>query len=65
VQRVHKFEDQSLITVLFSIVLNVQATKTLSQEFRDRALTLMQQLALKSGFSNVSELHSNEIRPIL
>ena len=65
IQKIEKFDQNIVVNVLFSIILNVQATKTISEENRSKVHTLMALLAKKSGMNSVAELHSSEIGPIL
>lgn len=59
--RLTKFDNSKVVSILFSIILNIQATKTLSENIHSRATSMMSMLAIKSGFNNVAELHGNEV----
>lgn len=65
IHRLGNLEFGGLVSTVFSVLLNVEATHTIAPEFRARVRESMKLLAAKAGYSSVPELHSREVGPVL
>ena len=58
INRLQHYNYDSFIKTVFSILLNVQATRSLPKEEIEASHRAMENLAKKAGYGTVAELHS-------
>ena len=54
-----------LLHIIFQIAINVQATRSISEQKRKETPEVFELLAKRGGFASVAELNASEIGPIL
>lgn len=54
-----------MLHVMFQITINVQATRSIPENIRQRTPEVLTLLAEKGSYQSVPELHAAEIGPIL